>query len=180
LRRHPRCNQPSISAESARIEYIQEHPFMAQSLSQLWIHIIFSTKGRYPFLIKSIQQHMYEQIKKTCDEQNCKVIAVGGTEDHVHLLLNLNKNISLAQLIEKVKKSSSKWIKLFSKNYPDINLFYWQRGYGAFSVSQSRLEDVKRYINNQKQHHQEQGFKDELRKFLKHYSIPYQEEYVWD
>ena len=154
---------------------------MPQSLSQLWIHIIFSTKRRYPFLKDpGIRQQVYDHMQATCRHLKCRVIVIGGTEDHIHLLTCLNKNVALAELVEKIKKSSSKWVKKFSAVNDDTGHFYWQRGYGAFSVSQSKLNIVKRYIENQYEHHQKQSFQEELRKFLTQHTIKYKEEYIWD
>ncbi len=154
---------------------------MPQSLSQLWIHLIFSTKERYPFLKNpTLQKQVHNYLKTICHKQNCKTMAVGGIEDHVHLLVNLNKNISLATLVEEIKKSSSKWIKTLHTCDDTLSQFYWQRGYGAFSVSQSNLKTVAWYIENQPKHHQKYGFQDEFRKFLTQYIVPYEEKYVWD
>ncbi|MFA6037746.1 MAG: IS200/IS605 family transposase [Legionellales bacterium] len=154
---------------------------MSQSLSQLWVHIIFSTKKRQPFLKDfDTQERIYDYISATCRNLQCNVIAIGGVQDHVHLLVNLNKNIALSDLVEKIKKSSSKWIKTLNDQNSDLNDFYWQRGYGAFSVSQSNLDTVKKYVLNQKAHHMKRSFQDEFRKFLIHYGITYKEEYVWD
>jgi len=153
---------------------------MSQSLSQMWIHIIFSTKNRHPFLNDLIiQQRMHDYIKAICKKQNCETVAVGGTEDHVHVLTRLHKNISLSKLVEEVKKSSSRWVKTLNDD-PMLQQFYWQSGYGAFSVSQSNLEIVRLYIKNQRQHHQKQNFQEELIKFLMQHHIAYEEKYLWD
>jgi len=104
-------------------------------------------------------------------------IIIGGMLDHIHLLLLLSKNQSVSKVIEQAKKKTSKWIKTKDKEF--VN-FYWQNGYGAFSVSQSQLDTVRDYILNQKEHHKYLNFKDEYRSFLKKYEIPYDERYVWD
>jgi REP element-mobilizing transposase RayT len=154
---------------------------MSQSLSQLWVHIIFSTKKRRPFLKEiNTQERIYNYMCAICCNLQCNVLAIGGVEDHVHLLINLNKNIALSDLVEKIKKSSSKWIKTLSDQDGDLHDFYWQSGYGAFSVSQSNLDTVKKYVLNQRTHHMKQSFQDEFRKFLIHYGVAYKEEYVWD
>ena len=153
---------------------------MSQSLSQIWVHIIFSTKSRYPFLTETTtQQQVHEYIKTTCHKLQCKTLIVGGVADHVHVLTNLHKNISLSQLVEKIKTTSSKWIKTLDVSN-DLLKFYWQNGYGAFSVSQSNLEAVRLYIENQYKHHQKLSFQDEFRKFLVQYGVTYDEKYVWD
>ncbi len=153
---------------------------MSQSLSQVWVHVIFSTKNRYPYLKDpNIRERVYEYIVAICQNLQCNVIAINGVEDHVHLLAGLHKNISLCDLVEKIKKSSSKWIKGIGIHHNHLNKFYWQSGYGAFSVSQSNLEIVRKYIVNQAEHHKKQSFQDEYRAFLIKYDIAYKEEYVW-
>ena len=154
---------------------------MSQSLAQMWIHIIFSTKNRYPFLIQpDLQLRVHNYINAICHKLQCNSIIVGGIADHVHILTHLHKNISLSQLVEKIKKSSSKWIKTIDTSDCILNKFYWQRGYAAFSVSQSKLEAVRLYIENQQKHHQKQSFQDELRKFLLQYDVKYDEKHIWD
>ncbi len=151
---------------------------MSQSLSQLWVHIIFSTKNRRPFLKDAlVRERLYDYIKAICHAKNCDVNIINGIEDHVHLLVGLHKNISLSKLIEEIKRSSSKWIKALDNS---LHQFYWQSGYGAFSVSQSQLERVRLYIKNQHQHHQKQSFQDELRKFLVQHHMAYDESYLWN
>jgi len=153
---------------------------MPQSLSQLWVHIIFSTKERYPFLKESaIQERLHDYIKAICHKQKCNAVIVGGVEDHVHILASLHKSITLSALVEEIKKSSSKWIKTLDVSKDILSQFYWQSGYGAFSVSQSNLEPVSLYIKNQHQHHKKQNFQDELRKILTLHKIAYDEKYLW-
>jgi REP element-mobilizing transposase RayT len=98
-------------------------------------------------------------------------------EDHVHLLFRLGRKRSLAEIVEEVKKSSSKWIKTKGPQYKD---FYWQSGYGAFSIGQSGIDALKAYIANQKEHHRKKTFQEEFREFLAKYQIEYDERYVWD
>jgi REP element-mobilizing transposase RayT len=104
-------------------------------------------------------------------------LALDGTQDHIHALFSLSRVITIAALVEEVKTESSKWIK--TKGVEFIN-FHWQKGYGAFSIGQTQVEDVKRYIRSQKEHHRRVTFQDEYRKFLKRYGIEYDERYVWD
>ena len=153
---------------------------MPQSLAKLWVHIIFSTRDRYPFLKNpTVQQKVHQYIKSICYKQDCQAMMVGGIGDHVHILTSLSKNISISKLVEEIKKSSSKWIKTLSSVDEALSQFYWQRGYGAFSVSQSALTAIKSYIQNQQIHHQQQSFQDEFRKFLIRHDVSYSEEYVW-
>jgi REP element-mobilizing transposase RayT len=147
----------------------------------MWVHIIFSTKERYPFLKDiDIQHQLHNYIKTVCNDQGCILAGIGGVDDHVHLLINLNKNISLSSLIEKIKKTSSKWIKLLDKNNTTLQRFYWQRGYGAFSVSESNVGRVKLYIKNQARHHEKLTFKEEIKKFLVQHGVNFDEKYLWD
>ena len=154
---------------------------MSQSLSQLWIHIVVSTKNRYSFLKNlSLRERIYDYMASICSTLNCHTTIIGGTEDHVHFLTKLHKSIALSALIEEVKKSSSKWIKTLHDSNNELDHFYWQRGYAAFSVSQSQIENVKEYIKNQETHHKKRSFQDELRQFLIQHSVPYEEKYIWE
>lgn len=154
---------------------------MSQSLSQLWIHIVFSTKNRYPFLKDlPLRERIYDYMASICSAQNCHTAIIGGTEDHVHFLTKLHKNISLSAFVEEVKKSSSKWIKTLHDSNNELDNFYWQRGYAAFSVSQSQMEIVKEYIKNQEKHHKKRNFQDELRQLLIQHSVSYEEKYIWE
>ena len=152
---------------------------MSQSLAQLWTHIIFSTKNRYPFFkTTALRERAYDYMAGICRAQNCHPAIIGGAEDHIHLLVQLNKNIALSAFIEEVKKSCSKWLKTLDDNSNGLNEFYWQGGYAAFSVSQSQLEAVKLYIKNQEQHHKNKNFQDELRNFLSQHDVNFDEQYL--
>lgn len=151
---------------------------MAQSLSKVLVHIVFSTKNRYPFLReKSIRNEMHAYLGGTCKHLGCPVLIVGGVEDHVHILCALSRNISIAKFLGDMKRESSKWIKT-KKGI--LSKFAWQNGYGIFSVSQSQIERVKKYIANQEEHHSKKKFQDEFRSLLKKYEIEFDERYVWD
>jgi putative transposase len=112
-----------------------------------------------------------------CKNLDCPVLQIGGVEDHIHVLFMLSTKVPLMELVKQVKQSSSKWIKTQGEEYQD---FQWQIGYGAFSVSKKAVDKVIEYIQNQKEHHKENDFQDEYRKFLKTYEIQYDEQYVWD
>ena len=151
---------------------------MSQSLAKIWTHLVFSTKERYPFLTdKDIRQDLHAYLAKTLKKNNCPTLIVGGVADHVHALFVLSKNHSIASIVWEVKRSSSKWVKTQDAA---LRKFYWQEGYGAFSVSQSHVEQVEKYILNQEAHHRKKSFQDEFRSFLKRYEIDYDERYVWD
>lgn len=150
---------------------------MPQSLVKNYLHITFSTKNRYPFIKKNIEEELFSYLGGLCKTLGCNPIQVGGHSNHVHILCLLSQKIALMDLIEETKSHSSKWIKTKGKEYEK---FYWQRGYGAFSVSQSGIEIVKNYILKQEEHHKKRTFEDEYRAFLKEYNVEYDEKYVWD
>ena len=150
---------------------------MAQSLADIILHIVFSTKGRLPLIKPAIEEELYRYISGVCKNLNCPVIKINGVEDHIHILLQLGRTISISDLISEMKSSSSKWIKSNGPNYHD---FAWQGGFGAFSVSRLNLENAKHYLENQKQHHQTVSYKDELIAMLKRAQITYDEKYLWD
>jgi len=151
---------------------------MAQSLSRLWTHLIFSTKDRFPFLRdKVLRGEMHAYLAEMLRVHDCETLIVGGVEDHTHSLFALSRTHSIASVVKEVKRTSSGWIKTTSRR---MSKFYWQSGYGSFSVSQSNLTDVICYIENQEEHHKRVTFQDEYRAFLKAYGIEFDERYVWD
>lgn len=151
---------------------------MAQSLSRLWTHLIFSTKDRFPFLAdEQVRNDMHAYLATVLRSHDCETVIVDGAQDHVHCLFALSRKYSIADVVKEIKRTSSSWIKDISRTH---GKFHWQNGYGAFSVSQSHLDRVCRYIENQEQHHRRVTFQDEYREFLKKYQIEYDERYVWD
>ena len=150
---------------------------MPQSLSRILVHLIFSTKNREPVLVPAIRDELHPYLAVVLSEDQCPSLQVGGVEDHVHLLFGLSRTRTVAQVVENVKVSSSKWVKMKG---PSFSEFHWQAGYGAFSVSQSNAGAVAQYIQNQAEHHRKVTFQDEYRRFLKRYQISYDERYVWD
>lgn len=150
---------------------------MPQSLSSILIHLIFSTKNREPFITPAIEAELHKYMAKIFRELKSPSLAIDGVSDHVHVLFALARVIKIADLLQEVKTESSKWIKTKG---PGFRNFHWQSGYGAFSIGQSQVEEVKRYIHGQKEHHRRVTFQQEYRKFLKAYGIEYDERYVWD
>ncbi len=150
---------------------------MSQSLSSILVHLVFSTKNREPFITPIIEKELHPYMAKIFRELKSPSLAIDGTSDHVHMLFSLARVITVADLVEELKTSTSKWIKTKGKEFRN---FHWQRGYGAFSIGQSNVEVLKRYIRNQKAHHRRVTFQDEYRKFLKLYGIDYDERYVLD
>ena len=150
---------------------------MAQSLVKNYIHIVFSTKYREPLIYEPVEHELYAYLGGICKGFECHPIKVGGYTDHIHILCMLSKKIALMKLLEEVKSHSSKWMKTKGEN---LKNFYWQDGYGAFSVSPTQVDTVINYIANQKAHHSRKTFQDEFRGFLKKYKVEYDERYVWD
>lgn len=150
---------------------------MGQSLVQNYLHIVFSTKHRQKLINQTIESELFNYIGGTCKELGCQPIKVGGYLDHVHILCRLSKSITLVELLKKIKASSSKWMKTKGALYSN---FYWQDGYGAFSVNPDDVSLVSDYIENQYNHHHKSSFKDEYLAFLKKHNVEYDEKYLWD
>jgi putative transposase len=150
---------------------------MSQSLASILIHLIFSTKMRRPLIPQEITHDLHSYIGGIARAHGSHVLEMGGIEDHVHILLSLPRTMSLSDVIEEIKKSSSRWIKEKGSPFRD---FAWQNGYGAFSIGQSNVDALRHYIQNQRVHHQTMSFQDEYRLFLKKYAIAFDERYVWD
>jgi len=150
---------------------------MAQSLSNILIHNVFSTKHRTETITPEIEKELYPYIATICNSLDCPAIKIGGTENHIHILCCLSRTITISKLVEKIKTGSSKWIKTKGTEF---HSFSWQNGYGAFSIGVSNLPALKQYISNQKEHHKRRTFEDELRSLLKKYQIGYDEKYLWD
>ncbi len=148
---------------------------MGQSLVKNYIHIVFSTKNHHRFITAEIADELYAYIGGICNKLECLPVKVGGYEDHIHILCLLSKKITIVKLLEEVKSSSSKWIKTKGFQYSD---FYWQDGYGVFSVNPTEIDLVVEYISNQKEKHKKVSFRDEMIAFLKKYKIDYDERYV--
>lgn len=150
---------------------------MPQSLSKVYVHITFSTKHRVNSIDDQIAKPLFEYIGGICKQMECNPVIVGGYRNHIHILCLLSRKVAQMKLLENVKKSSSKWIKTQGSTYSD---FYWQDGYGIFSVNPAEIDVVATYIANQETHHKKKDFKNEFRAFLKKYDVPYNEQYVWD
>ena len=150
---------------------------MPQSLSSILIHLIFSTKNREPLLTPEIETELYPYLASIFNAMKSPALIINGTSDHLHMLFSLSRVVTIADIVEEVKTESSKWIKTKGREFRN---FHWQSGYGAFSIGQSQVPTVKRYIARQKEHHRHVTFQDEYRKFLKAYDIEYDERYVWD
>ena len=150
---------------------------MPQSLSNVIVHIIFSTKNREPWLDSPIRSRMHSYLATICRDLDVDVLRVGGVAHHVHIVTTLPRTVSHAQLIEGIKKPSSKWIKTLDARYRG---FSWQRGYAAFSVSQSQLKTVVQYALRQEEHHRHRTFQEEYRELLRLHAIEFDEQYMGD
>ncbi|RCS44619.1 IS200/IS605 family transposase [Bremerella cremea] len=150
---------------------------MPQSFAGVYVHLIFSTKKRQRWIDAAWAPRLQEYLGGILRERKCELLAAGGVEDHIHLLISLSREITLAALVRDVKSISSHWVH---QCIAESQEFAWQQGYSVFSVSQSALDDVKRYIAQQAEHHRQRSFRDELLMFLEKHGIPFDERYMWD
>lgn len=150
---------------------------MPQSLFKILVHIVFSTKNRADLISPEIESGLFSYIHGIVENNGSKLIIANGTTNHIHLLVSLGKKIIIPELIGDIKRDSSSWIK---KQNASFSNFYWQKGYGAFSIGQSQVTTVINYIKKQKEHHNQQDFKSEFRALLRKYEIDFDERYVWD
>ncbi|NOS70341.1 MAG: transposase [Verrucomicrobia bacterium] len=151
---------------------------MPQSLSAVYLHLVFSTKDRRPFLRdKTVRDALHAYMGGVSKTLDCPPLIVGGVEDHVHLLCRFARTLTQAEWVKELKRISNGWLKEHGRDYAD---FEWQGGYADFSVSQSNLEPVKQYIASQEEHHRKTTFQDELRTLLRKHEIEFDERYVWD
>lgn len=150
---------------------------MAQSLSNILLHIVFSTKDRRPLIPLDLEPRLYQYISGICDNLGCPVIYIGGMSDHTHILLSLGRTIPVSELISKIKANSSRWVKSIDAVHSS---FAWQGGYGAFSIGESSRQQAINYIANQKAHHTTITFQEEFLLLLNKYRISVDEKYLWD
>jgi putative transposase len=150
---------------------------MPQSLVKIYIHIVFSTKNREHLIGPGIEKTLHRYLAGICYELECQPIQIGGYTDHIHILCTLSKKITLVKLVEELKSHSSKWIKTQEAG---LKNFYWQNGYGAFSVNPAEIGRAQQYIENQQERHKTTSFQEEYRAFLNKYKVTFDERYVWD
>jgi len=149
---------------------------MSQSLAKNTIHLVFGAKNRQLWLKEALQPRLHAYLAGIFKEWDSPAIVIGGHDDHIHALFLLSKNHALKKVVEEIKKSSSKWLKTIDTGLRD---FAWQDGYGAFSVSESNVADVKAYIEHQAEHHRRMTFQDELRRLLVRHAIAVDERHLW-
>jgi REP-associated tyrosine transposase len=150
---------------------------ISQSLVKNLMHLVYSTKHRQAWTPAAVRPRLFAYQAGIFQQWESPALIIGGVEDHVHALFSLFKNFALKKIVEEVKKGSSKWIKAEGSGNAE---FYWQNGYSGFSVSQSNVEDVRRYIEKQEEHHRRMSFQDELRALYTRHEIEFDERYVWD
>lgn len=150
---------------------------MAQSLSKIYTHLVFSTKNRTQTLPKQRLADVHAYVAGILNELKCPAVCVGGTTDHIHILYLQNRTMALADTVRVVKSSSSKWINAQNGL---LHPFCWQDGYGAFSISNGHVDAVVNYIRNQEEHHRRFSFQDEFRKICRQCGVEFDERYVWE
>ena len=150
---------------------------MSQSLAKNLVHLVFSSKERKPHIQNDVRSKLHEYAGGILHDLDSPALLMNSVADHIHVLFNLHKTKALSDVIMELKRGTSIWIKEQNSQYSD---FYWQAGYGAFSVSQSAVETVKEYIANQEAHHSRRTFQDEFRALLNRHEIDFDERYVWE
>lgn len=150
---------------------------MAQTLTRLLVHIVFSTKLRRPWITPEIEAALFAYIGAICRANGCSLIAAGAADDHIHLLVVLSKSESLSDLLLQIKRDSSKWIKPRGQ---DFARFGWQDGYAGLTIGQSQVEAVTKYLASQRRRHRKLTFKQELVALLEKYEVEYDPRYLWD
>jgi putative transposase len=150
---------------------------MPQSFASIHLYLVFSTKNRQGWLTNAFAKRLYKYIGGILRTKKCVLIGAGGMPDHTHLLVSMSRELSAAEVVGIVKANSSGWIH---DNFPDLQSFAWQTGYGAFAVSFANIPRVRAYIANQEKHHAKETFRDEFREFLRQHELEWDEKYIWD
>lgn len=146
---------------------------MGETYSQIYVHLVFSTKYRAPNLKQDFEKDLKAYILNYAKEHELKILALDGTKDHLHVLLNIPPKFPVSKAAQIIKGSSSRWL---NKHYFDKNKFRWQKGYGAFSINKSLVPETIDYIKRQKEHHVRTTFEDEFAAFLDKHKIDYDKE----
>ena len=149
---------------------------MANTYTNLFVHAVFRTKNREPFISAALRNRLFPYIGGIAKQNKFKIICIGGAKDHTHVLVSLNPNISVAKAVQLIKGGSSKWIH---EMFPHLKHFAWQEGYGAFSIGISQIEDARKYIEHQERHHRNVSFQEEYLEFLRKNDITFDEKYVF-
>jgi REP element-mobilizing transposase RayT len=150
---------------------------MPQSFCSALFHCVFSTKERRQLITPKLQESLWPYLGGIARENRMTALAIGGVEDHLHILLSLPSTLDVAKSMQLIKGGSSKWIH---DTFPEHRSFAWQSGYGAFSIGVSQVDDTIAYISSQKKHHRRRTFQDEFLAFLNKHRIEYDPRYIWD
>lgn len=150
---------------------------MPQSLAKNLIHLVFSTKDRRPSIDDSVREELHKYAGGILRDLDSQSLLMNSVSDHIHVLFNLHRTKALSDVVMELKRGTSKWMKEQGSQHSN---FYWQAGFGAFSVSQSNVKSVEEYIAKQAEHHAKQSFQDEFRAFLRRHEVEFDEKYVWD
>jgi putative transposase len=150
---------------------------MPQSFARIQVHLVFSTKHREPTLNDGVRGSLHAYMAVVLQNMNCPAVLINSVADHIHILFELGRTRSVSEVVEDVKKASSKWLKTQGT---ELAGFAWQSGYGAFAVSESNVTDVREYIEQQREHHRHKSFQEEYRALLKRHRMTFDETYVWD
>jgi putative transposase len=162
---------------NVQVSTAPEVPTMPQSLAKLYVHLIFSTKQREPVLARELGPDLHAYVGGILKEHDSIPIEINSQPDHAHVLFLLGRTAALSNTVGQLKQGSTLWLR---QQHPALRDFHWQNGYGAFSVSQSNVDEVRRYIQDQQEHHRQRTFQDEFRAFLTRHGVAYDERYVWD
>jgi putative transposase len=149
---------------------------MPQSLSKIYVHLIFSTKNRERVIPRHLHPDLHAYMGGILRDLGCTAVEINAEPDHAHLMFVLSRTEPISAIVGQIKAGSSGWLQ---KQLPDLHNFHWQNGYGAFSVSQSSVEEVREYIRTQQEHHRVVSIQEEFRRFLQRYEVEYDEKYVW-
>jgi putative transposase len=150
---------------------------MPQSLAQIYVHLVFSTKNRERLLPAEIGKDLHSYMGGILRDLGCLPVEINTEPDHAHVLFVLSRTVTIADVVANVKSGSTNWIQ---RHHPDLTDFHWQNGYGAFSVSKSNVETVREYIREQREHHRIRTFQEEFRLLLVKHEMEFDERYVWD
>jgi REP element-mobilizing transposase RayT len=150
---------------------------MPQSLARIHVHVVFSTKHRKPRITDTVRQSLHDYMAVVLSDLGCRTVLINSVEDHVHVLFELARTVTVSKAVEAMKAHSSRWIK---SRGAEFAAFAWQAGYGAFSVSESNLLAVRDYVADQREHHRTRTFESEFRALLERHGVAFDERYVWD
>lgn len=148
---------------------------MAGSFSSLHVHYVFSTKERRPILTHDLRALLIPYVGGIAHNLRCEIIEAGGIDDHLHLLARLHQDVAVSEFIRTVKSNASKWLR--EEHHP--NWLGWQDGYGAFTVSRSHVDDLRRYVRTQSEHHARRSFQNEFLELLRRHNIDFDQRYIW-